>query len=278
MHAIDLAVFHLINDWCGTPVLDWLAEFADKNVLVKGGLIMAAYWWFWFPSDPQKRQHNRGLIAAVLIGTLVALVICRGLASELPFRIRPRYMVDIGYHAPSIPIQMNQENWSAFPSDHAALFFALVIGLFYLSRPIGVIACAFTFVWICMVRVYLGIHYPSDLLVGALIGVLCVWAAARPIFSEWLGRKILWLENRFTNWFYTLAFLLTFEIASIFQDVRQAMRGTYKALSSLGYGGNLFSSLVILVIGLVVIAGVWLLVLYLNKRHSRLMVDRSVEP
>ena len=127
MEHIDLAVFHAINAWCGTPILDWLAIFADRTTIFKGGITIAAFWWFWFYPP---RDDNRRIIIATLIATCLAIIASRALASNLPFRVRPRYEPDIDYHPPSIAMIANdQEDWSAFPSDHAAMWFALAFGL-----------------------------------------------------------------------------------------------------------------------------------------------------
>lgn len=71
-----------------------------------------------------------------------------------------------------------------FPSCHAANSFALAafIALFFRTRLAlwGMLAWA---VLLCYSRVYLGVHYPGDLLTGAVIGsaigALCYWLYAR---------------------------------------------------------------------------------------------------
>ena len=59
------------------------------------------------------------------------------------------------------------------------MWFALVYGLWRLSRPVGIAAAVFSTVWVCIVRIYLGIHYPSDLLAGGLIGLVCAYITPR---------------------------------------------------------------------------------------------------
>jgi len=58
-----------------------------------------------------------------------------------------------------------------FPSDHAVLFFALATGLFMAHRKLGIAAYAWVIVAICFPRLYLGIHWPTDVIAGAAVGV-----------------------------------------------------------------------------------------------------------
>lgn len=76
-----------------------------------------------------------------------------------------------------------------FASSHAANTFGIATYIFLLFRGryhwMSVI-----FLWAVLMsytRIYLGVHYPGDVVVGALIGILCGWAGFQ--FSNWLVRK-----------------------------------------------------------------------------------------
>jgi undecaprenyl-diphosphatase len=66
----------------------------------------------------------------------------------------------------------------SFPSDHAALAFALAGAILLINRRWG-----WTFIAIAalisIARVYVGVHYPSDVLAGALIGLICAYLVHR---------------------------------------------------------------------------------------------------
>ena len=283
--GLDLALLQRVNAWCGNWALDRIAGFEERNFLLKGGILLSAYWWFWFHGEDRRRLSNRRIIVEALIGTILALVLNRGLLSALPFRARPMYTPDIGYHAPSLDLDYNMEAWSSFPSDSATFWFALSFGLFRLSRPLGVFCMLYSAAWMCLARLYLGVHYPSDLVVGALIGVIGVWLTSRALAGRGdrrMRRLMDWLaaaERRAPHWFYAIAFLISFELTMIFNDVRALARGAVHALSAGGYvkaseGTALF------VIGAVVLAALCVAVALgiALTRQSRRRTLRRVMP
>lgn len=226
MH-VDLLIFQAVNGWCGTSALDLPIVLANRLAVLKGGITMAVFWWFWQSGDSVgHRQEIRRIIITTIVGTFLAIVVARAMTVMLPFRARPLYTSGIGYHAPSIPIDLHAENWSSFPSDHAAMWFALTFGVWRLSRPVGIIAAIYSTLWICLIRLYLGIHYPSDLLGGALTGLASGWVATRLPLSRPITHLLGW-EATAPTWFYAGAFLVTYETADIFDDVRKVMHGLH---------------------------------------------------
>ena len=109
-------------------------------------------------------------------------------------------------------------SWSSFPSDQAALFFALATGIWLVNRRIGAFAFVWTAIAICMPRVYLGLHYASDIVGGAILGVAATLALQR--LPDTLAEPILRLEVRWPGPFYAAAFLFCFELAGLFWDSR----------------------------------------------------------
>lgn len=273
--GLDLHLFHMVNYWCGNWTLDRIVAYEQRNQLANGGLMLAAYWWFWFAGTEPRRAANRRRVIEALLGVVLALIIARTLALVLPFRVRPMYVAGIGYHRPSLAFHMNLENWSSFPSDTAALFFALSFGLYRLSRRTGAVFMLWTAVWICLPRLYLGIHYPSDLVVGGLLGVATVWGTARALQAgdgaagSWLMTRIGMVERRWPQAFYAAAFVVSFEITMIFNDVRDLVRAVLHALRDRGFvhlseGGALFITL-----GGVLLLGLLALVALLAIRRRR---------
>jgi membrane-associated phospholipid phosphatase len=225
--SVDIAVYQFLNGYAGQWLLDRFAAFEEDNNLFKGGLFFAAYTYLWFRIGPEQEKVRRAIIA-ILTGTLLALVVTRTIADIAPYRVRPIYDSRISHQPYSLPISPNMENWSSFPSDTAAYFFALSCGLAYLMRRYTIPIMLYTAGWICLPRVFLGVHYPSDIGVGGAIGMMTIWASLR---SEWLRSGIATHAFAFMDekpqLFYASAFIVCFEMSVLFDDVRAIGRGVF---------------------------------------------------
>jgi membrane-associated phospholipid phosphatase len=230
---LDHYFFQIINGFAGTRTLDYLSRYEEQGDgdLVKGGLFLMIYWYFWFKQGPEQ-PRRRETIVAILIGVIFSLFLCRTIADLFPFRDRPMY-VDANYRHPSIQVDPNIENWSAFPSDQSGYFAGLATGVFFLSRPLGLALYAYSFVFICLTRIYLGLHYPSDVLVGAGIGMSSVAISAQSGFVRLrLAAPINRLEGRVPGFFYAGLFLVSFEMAELFHHIRGTFHQLIKFIQS----------------------------------------------
>jgi undecaprenyl-diphosphatase len=220
MNAFDSTIIVWLNHFSQrSPAFDQLVSLQLGNNLTKGGVITALIWWAWFRPGERSGEHRAQMVATLLAGA-VGIAVARAIALAAPFRERPLRQEGLNFR---IPIGMSQTNligWSSFPSDHAVLFFALATGLLFVSRRAGVLAFVYTTVAIVLPRVYLGVHYPSDILAGAAVGVAIAWLSI-----VWLPRtKLLkWIMNFATKrpeLFYPVFFLATLQIAEEFNGVR----------------------------------------------------------
>jgi undecaprenyl-diphosphatase len=174
------------------------------------------------------RQH---LICAI-VACLVALVIARGLAIMLSFGARPMTVAALHFQRPYGSDDGGLIDWSSFPSDHAAVFFSLAMSIFFVWRTSGIAALSYVFLFIAMPRLYLGFHYPTDVVEGALIGIVLALIARAKLFCDWVGRFIMpWLQ-RSPGSFYACLFILTYQIATVFQSARWIARFLFSLFQS----------------------------------------------
>ena len=200
-----------------TRVLDFIAD----DELLKGGLVIAALCGLWMTGrDRAERLEVRGRVVMTVAGAFAALCVSRLLALLLPFRGRPLELI-----ASSPPWSYRAlESWSAFPSDHAALFFALATGIFVISRRIGILALLHAIIVITLPRLYLGLHHPTDMLAGGAIGVVCALLAVRPSVWRRCALPLAAVDGRWAPWLAALGFVVAFEIATLFDGVRNGAK------------------------------------------------------
>lgn len=135
--------------------------------------------WFWILLAVvlliMKKTRKAGAAAAIalVIGALITNVCLKNMVA----RVRP-----YDTYSALIPIVTKPIDWS-FPSGHTCASFASAFVYFRLlpkkyGIPALVLACMIAFS-----RLYLGVHYPTDVLAGFLIGLfasaLAVWMVSR---------------------------------------------------------------------------------------------------
>lgn len=73
----------------------------------------------------------------------------------------------------------------SFFSNHASNYFGIVTLFSLLMRPISRWIVALLYLWVTLIaysRIYLGVHYPGDILAGIAYGVLAAWLVAQLFF------------------------------------------------------------------------------------------------
>lgn len=220
MNLFDSSIMEYVNSFSRVSgIFDTTIYFVAGNHLIKGGFLLLLFWWAWFKPTKSPEPVRKRLIST-LIACFIAMTAARILALTLPFRLRPIHDDSISFLLPySMPRGM-LEGWSSFPSDTAVLFFCLSTGIFFVSRKVGLLALAHTTLLICLPRIYLGMHYPTDIIAGGAVGVGIAWLCNSSIFHNKISRHILVWETSKPQFFYPLLFLISYQIADMFNNSR----------------------------------------------------------
>ncbi|GAA0333988.1 phosphatase PAP2 family protein [Streptomyces blastmyceticus] len=205
-----LAVGHLVSEAGGGPGPDnsllydingiakaapnWLdraMEFIGEYGIVLGfAVLMVCAWW-----SVRKRDDAPAVVAGLLWAPLAAGL---ALLVNIPIRDfvkRPRPFVD---HT-GLDVLVKGKTDYSFVSDHATLTMALGVGLFVANRKYGLIGIGLAFLeGFC--RVYMGVHYPTDVIGGLALGTAVALLLAplammllTPLVRRVAGSRVGWL-------------------------------------------------------------------------------------
>jgi undecaprenyl-diphosphatase len=220
MNGFDYSIISFLNGFARESLFfDLSLSFLSTNYLFKGGILITILWWFWF-QDNNPGQRRKDHIVVTLCSCLIALSSARVLAVLFPFRLRPlhnyqyRFLIPYGINPSAL------DSWSSFPSDHAVLFFALATGMFLLSRKLGLFVFIYVLSIICFPRVYMGLHYPTDILAGAFIGVGITLGVSSTSARRLLLPPVHSWMSKSPGTFYACFFFLSYLIACMFDPVR----------------------------------------------------------
>lgn len=205
-------------------VFDRVVVSVSENVLAKGLPAMAAFFYAWFEDaqdtgDSELSEKRQTLLYTIMI-CVPALILARALAWGLPYRPRPiadpRLHLHLAYtFDPGVLF-----HWSSFPSDHMILFMTLATGVSLVSIRAGVFLYLQAVLVIALPRLYLGIHYPSDLLVGAAIGcAIGLLANVQSLRSMVISPGVRLLHYSH-GLFYAALFYLALETALLYDHFR----------------------------------------------------------
>ncbi|MFF4703013.1 phosphatase PAP2 family protein [Streptomyces sp. NPDC001288] len=166
-------VVHLAQhapDWLNDSVSAWstygLAVFA---------VFMVIAWW------SARRVGATASVTALAVPVVVVVAYAVDAALKL--------LVHENRPCRSLPVTVLETcpargDWS-FPSNHAAVAAAAAVALLFVFRRLGAVAVAAA-VAMAASRVWVGVHYPHDVLAGAVVGALTV-TAAMSVLRRWAG-------------------------------------------------------------------------------------------
>jgi membrane-associated phospholipid phosphatase len=212
----DRPLTRMIDSVVGrSNVFDNLVFSAYFVPTFSGVILLSLIWFSWF--DSTDAEHR----ARILVGTLASLAIggaSRLLQHVLPTHPRPYYDPALHFQLPPGFSQVPLNTWNSFPSDHVVVFSGLAIVLYIARSKFALAAIVLTAV-VELSRIYYGAHYPSDLLGGAALASIAVWAVQAPFFVS-LGQLGARWERTRPAYFYMAAFFVSYQVATLAGDIR----------------------------------------------------------
>jgi undecaprenyl-diphosphatase len=191
MISADESVFFWINGLAGkVTVIDDIIRTLSCDLFIPVVMILAMVGlWFVGHNQEQRERHQRAVFCS-LAGMGFANLVVYILNAALPDRLRPFAALEgvkLLFYPPTDP---------SFPSNAAAAAFAMAIGVWLYNRKLGYILLV-PAVIIAFGRVYMGVHYPLDIVGGFLAAIVGV-AIARLVLrlAEPVPTKIIMLMRK----------------------------------------------------------------------------------
>lgn len=172
---LDFYLFQKINNLAGiSPGLDFLFVFFARYLIyvLVAGLPL-------FLAKAKKLYYLRMIFLSLIAGVIARAGVVEFIRWILP-RSRP-------FFEDGVRLLVDRINQPAFPSGHAAFSFALSAVVYFYNKKAGLVFFLASFL-ISVARVFTGLHWPSDILVGALVGIICGY------FTVALARKFFLVE------------------------------------------------------------------------------------
>lgn len=181
IQSADLNLFHFINQSLSNPVFDWLMPIFDN---ARNWIIPLLIVWIVLMV---KDKSNRWKLA-ILIPLIILLCDQTG-GFIKSFELRDRPWFALGTEVVNHLGGKGGKHYS-FPSNHAANITGIAIVFSYIYRKYKLIFWSFVGV-ISFSRVYIGVHYPADVLTGIILG--CIFGFG--LTTIWT----MWIETRRKN-------------------------------------------------------------------------------
>jgi len=173
----DFQIIHQLNDWVFSDRFLELIVLICARYLIIVFIAVGVYLWFrkspnekggfWKVSGRENRQAVIMALLALAAGFLLDIIISTVFPRQRPFVTYPEL------HRLSLTL-----DFTSFPSRHAMAVFALATSIWMADlwhfRKWGIFLFIVAF-FISVARVAAGVHYPSDVAAGIIIGVASAW-------------------------------------------------------------------------------------------------------
>lgn len=155
----DIEVFRFINTGMTSPLLDSVMTFVTDKMNFFGAVIVAAA-LIWILG---KRQDRIGLVVLVLL--VISSDLVANALKHYFTRLRPCHVLE------GARILVGCGKAFSMPSSHAVNIFAAMVFLTARYRKLWPVFLSIAVI-VAYSRVYVGAHYPTDVLAGAALGTV----------------------------------------------------------------------------------------------------------
>ncbi|AET68449.1 membrane-associated phospholipid phosphatase [Desulfosporosinus orientis DSM 765] len=162
--SFDIQGYHLFNQFAGHhPILDHtFAFFAQYSLELYIILFIIA--WFTLPKIEVKQRHTLLIMGlSGVLGLIINVII-----SHIYFRPRPFMVLEKGTFTQLIPHAPD----ASFPSDHTTGSFGFAAASWGKAPKWITISFSILGILNAIARLYVGVHWPTDVIAGILIGML----------------------------------------------------------------------------------------------------------
>jgi len=171
--SIDWTLFELCNGLAGrSPTLDAVIRVLMNDYALTTALVLLLFGlWFTGKSRTIREQNQRAVLSAIasmLLGNLFVK------ALNLVF-YRPRPFAD---H--TVTLLFYRPSDSSFPSNPTSIGFCIATSVWRFNRKMGLVLYVLASL-LGLARLCGGVHYPSDILGGALIGMFSAYLVVKRI-------------------------------------------------------------------------------------------------
>jgi len=172
LHSIDKVVFYFLNHAFANPFFDWFMPFITEEDHWRIPILLAVGALLGF-------GRRKGRMTVLLIVLIIALSdqLVNFVIKPLVGRMRPCFVLE------NVRCLIDQPRSKSFPSSHAANMAAMAVLFSVRYRKYAAVFVSIA-VLVSYSRIYVGVHYPSDILGGWAVGALCalgVFAVKRQI-------------------------------------------------------------------------------------------------
>lgn len=227
MNAIDLHTIFFFNQFAHLSGVfnNFILDLENSNLLTWVPMT-SLLWWAWFRGDDRESSNRKAVISTIVALAFITLIFCLLRYAQPWIGFRPRPMFDpqcnfqmpYGLHLPDPALYWGTTD--TFPSGHAAIFAAFSIGLMRVSRPAGIFCLTYSLL-LCLGRIFLGIHYPTDIIGGACIGIATSYLARTKPAEYLLTRRIIKWPIKHPCSFYVGFFVITNIVATGFDQLKE---------------------------------------------------------